>query len=192
MSRYSSHRIVARMTDMTSLPALLAAPVGAVLTTLIGVFVGSIVSRRAQERHWIREQQAAACVRVLRESSSVLVDLSDMDRNRPDDIPQGVLAPTTVDWRPWGEALGSVNLVASPDIAAAAHTIDEQIWRFHIAIRRGLAPEEHWMELRGRVVAAQAHFIAVARRHLSLTGEPLQRLDGRPAPDDPIWQTGRL
>ncbi|MFD5267489.1 hypothetical protein [Streptomyces sp. NPDC058335] len=99
------------MTDMTSLLALLAAPVVAVLTTLIGVFVGSIVSRRAQDRHCIREQQAAACVRVLRESSSVLVDLSDMDRNRPDGIPQGVLAPTTVDWRSWGEALGSVNLV---------------------------------------------------------------------------------
>ncbi|MFE9625065.1 hypothetical protein [Streptomyces sp. NPDC006527] len=180
------------MTSVTASPALLAAPAGAVVTTLIGVFAGSIVSRRAQDRHWIREQQAAACVRVLRESSSVLVDLSDMDRDRPDDIPQGVLAPTTVDWRPWNEALGIVNLVAGKDIAAAAHAIDEEIWRFHIAVRRGLTPDENWMELRGRVVAAQGNFIAVARRHLSLSGDPLQRLDGRPAPDDPIWQTGRF
>lgn len=180
------------MTGMTALLALLAAPAGAVMTTLIGVFTGSMVGRRAQDRHWIREQQAAACARVLRESSSVLVDLSDMDRDRPDDIPQGVLAPTAVDWRPWNEALGIVNLVASKDIAEAAHAIDEEIWRFHIAIRRGLTPDENWMDLRGRVVAAQGNFIAVARRHLSLAGEPLQRLDGRPAPDDAIWQTGRF
>jgi hypothetical protein len=73
-----------------------------------------------------------------------------------------------------------------------AHAIDEEIWRFHIAVRRGLTPEENWMELRGRVVAAQGNFIAVARRHLSLSGDPLQRLDGRPAPDDPIRQTGRF
>ncbi|MFJ9733347.1 hypothetical protein ACIRUL_18655 [Streptomyces sp. NPDC101171] len=175
---------------MTALLALLAAPTGAAMTTLIGVFAGSMVSRRAQDRHWIREQQATACVRVLRESSSVLVDLSDMDRDRPDDLPRGVWAPTTVDWRPWNEALGIINLVASKDIATAAHAIDAEIWRFHIAVRRGLTPEENWMELRGRVVAAQGRFISVARGHLSLTGDPLQRLDGRPAPDDPIWQTG--
>lgn len=176
---------------MTALLASMAAPAGAVMTTLIGVFAGSMVSRRAQDRHWIREQQAAACARVLRESSSVLVDLSDMDRNRPADIPLGVLAPSTVDWRPWNEAVGVINLVASRDIAEAAHAIDGEIWRFHIAVRRGLTPEENWLDLRGRVVSAQGHFIAVARRHLSLTGDPLQRLDGRPAPDDPIWQTGQ-
>jgi hypothetical protein len=30
-----------------------------VLTTLIGVFGGSIVSRRAQDRHWIREHHSS-------------------------------------------------------------------------------------------------------------------------------------
>ncbi|MEU6227196.1 hypothetical protein [Streptomyces sp. NPDC047042] len=177
---------------MTALLAQLAAPVGAVMTTLIGVFAGSVVGRRAQDRHWIREQQATACARVLRESSSVLVGLSDMDRDRPADLPQGVLAPTTVDWRPWNEALAIINLVARQDIAEAAHAIDEEIWRFHITVRRGLTPEENWLDLRGKVVAAQGSFIAVARRHLSITGDPLQRLDGRPGPDDPIWQTGRF
>ncbi|MFI9080077.1 hypothetical protein ACIGW8_27020 [Streptomyces sioyaensis] len=157
------------------------------MTTLIGVAAGSLVSRRAQDRHWVRDQVAATCARVLRESSSVLVDLSEMDVSRPDSVPQGVVLPTTIDWRPWNEALSMVNLVADRDIAEAAHALDEQIWRFHIIVRRGLTPEESWLVLRGRVVAAQNDFITVARRQLSLAGDPLERFSGRPAPDDPIW-----
>ncbi|MFF4569808.1 hypothetical protein [Streptomyces sp. NPDC001410] len=66
--------------------------------------------------------------------------------------------------------MGVINLVVSKDIAEAAHAIDEETWRFHIAVRRGLTPEESWLDLRGRAVAAQGNFIAVARRHLWLTG----------------------
>ena len=110
-----------------------------------------------------------------------------MDVGRPDSVPQGVALPTTIDWRPWNEALSMVNLVADRDIAEAAHALDEQIWRFHIIVRRSLTPEESWLVLRGRVVAAQNDFITVARRQLSLAGDPLERFSGRPAPDDPIW-----
>lgn len=163
---------------------MLAAPGGAVATTLIGVFVGS-VSRRAQDRHWVREQQAAVCARVLRESSTVLVDLSDMESSRPESIPQGVVVATSIDWRPWNEALSMVNLVADKDIAEAAHALDEQIWRVHIAVKRGLAPDEDWFALRSRIIAAQGDFITVSRRRLPLTGDPLPRLSGRPAPD--VW-----
>lgn len=33
--------------------------------------------------------------------------------------------PTTIDWRPWNEALNMVNLVADKDIAEAAVALDE-------------------------------------------------------------------
>lgn len=102
---------------MSALWSLLVAPAGAVATTLIGVVAGSVVSRRAQDRHWVREQVAATCARVLRESSGVLVDLSEMEASRPDTVPQGVVLPTTIDRRPWNEALSMVNLVADKDIA---------------------------------------------------------------------------
>ncbi|MGW3852654.1 hypothetical protein [Streptomyces fagopyri] len=175
------------LTLMTALWSLLAAPAGAVATTLIGVFAGSVVSRRAQDRHWVRDQVAATCARVLRESSGVLVDLSEMEASRPDSVAQGVVLPTTIDWRPWNEALSMVNLVAEKDIAEAAHALDEQIWRLHTIVKRGLAPEESWLVLRLRVESAQNHFITTARRQLSLAGDPLRRFSGRPAPDDPIW-----
>ncbi|MFD9036001.1 hypothetical protein ACFVZW_33415 [Streptomyces sp. NPDC059567] len=157
------------------------------MTTLIGVFAGSVVSRRTQDRHWVRDQVSATCARVLRESSGLLVDLSEMEAGRPDAIPQGVVLPTTIDWRPWNEALSMVNLVADKDIAEAAHALDEQIWRLHTMVKRGLTPEESWLVLRSGIEAAQNNFITVARRRLSLAGDPLQRFSGRPAPDDPIW-----
>ncbi|MER6318490.1 hypothetical protein ABT237_32685 [Streptomyces sp. NPDC001581] len=172
---------------MSALWSLIAAPAGAVAATLIGVFAGSVVSRRAQDRHWVRDQVAATCARVLRESSGVLIDLSDMEASRPDAVPQGVVLPTAIDWRPWNEALSMVNLVADKDIAEAAHSLDEQIWRLHTIVKRGLGPEENWLVLRSRVVAAQNHFITVAREQLSLAGQPLERFSGRPDPDDPIW-----
>ncbi|MCF3131091.1 hypothetical protein [Streptomyces olivochromogenes] len=173
--------------DMSAWWSLLAAPAGAVATTLIGVFAGSAVSRRAQDRHWVREQVAATCARVLRESSGVLVSLSEAESGRPSSIPQGVVHGTGIDWRPWNEALSMVNLVADKAIAEAAHTLDEEIWRLHAKVRRGLTPEENWFVLRARVESAQNNFIVTARRRLSLAGDPLERFSGRPAPDDPIW-----
>ncbi|WP_406164076.1 hypothetical protein OG806_49400 [Streptomyces sp. NBC_00882] len=172
---------------MSGLLSLLAAPAGAVVTTLIGVFAGSMVSRRTQDRHWVRDQVSATCARVLRESSALLVDLSEMEASRPSSAPQGVVLPTPIDWRPWNEALSMVNLVADKEIAEAAHALDEQIWRLHTLVKRGLTPEENWLVLRSGVESAQNSFITVARRRLSLAGDPLQRFSGRPAPDDPIW-----
>ncbi|MCX5001240.1 hypothetical protein OHB05_01165 [Streptomyces sp. NBC_00638] len=174
---------------MSALWSLLAAPVGAVATTLIGVFAGSTVSRRAQDRHWVRDQVTATCARVLRESSGVLVGLSEMESSRSGSVPQGVVIPTTIDWRPWNEAVSMVNLVADKDIAEAAHALDEQIWRLHTMVKRGLPPGENWFALRARVESAQNDFIVTARHRLSLAGDPLQRFSGRPAPDDPIWSS---
>ncbi|MFF7647016.1 hypothetical protein [Streptomyces canus] len=172
---------------MSALWSLLAAPAGAVATTLIGVFAGSTVSRRAQDRHWAREQLAATCARALRESSGLLVSLSEAESARPSSVPQGVVHRTTIDWRPWNEALSMVNLVADKDIAEAAHLLDEQIWRLHTKVKRGLLPEENWFVLRSSVESAQNDFIITARRRLSPAGGPLRRFSGRPAPDDPIW-----
>ncbi|MFD3941112.1 hypothetical protein ACFWSF_40655 [Streptomyces sp. NPDC058611] len=153
---------------MSALLSLLVAPAGAVVTTLIGVIVGSVVSRRTQDRHWVRDQVSATCARVLRESSGLLVDLSEMESSRPDAAPQGVVLPTTVDWRPWNEALSMVNLLADKDIAEAAHALDEQIWRLHTMVKRGLTAEEDWLALRTSVESAQNNFITVARRRLSV------------------------
>lgn len=83
LSATNTRRQTGFMSELWSL----AAPGGAVATTLIGVLVGSMVSRRAQDHHWVREQQAAACARLLQESTTVLVDLSTMEASRLEGIP---------------------------------------------------------------------------------------------------------
>ncbi|WP_330318703.1 hypothetical protein [Streptomyces platensis] len=90
------------------------------MTTLIGVFAGSVVSRRAQDRSWNRDQQVAACLRVLQESSTALTGLSEMEASRPASAAQGMILLTTVDWDPWNEALSLINVVADRDIADVA------------------------------------------------------------------------
>ncbi|MFC5145710.1 hypothetical protein [Streptomyces aureoversilis] len=172
---------------MSALWSLLAAPAGAVATTLVGVFAGSVVSRRAQDRHWAREQLATACARLLRESTVVLVTLGMAEAARPSSVSQGVVHQTNIEWRPWNEAMSMVSLVADKDIVEAAHVLDEKMWRLHTRIKRGLTLEESWFVLRSSVESAQNDFIVAARRRLSPAGGPLQRFSGRPAPDDPIW-----
>ncbi|MBO0654058.1 hypothetical protein J1792_15135 [Streptomyces triculaminicus] len=124
---------------------------------------------------------------MLQESSTALASLSAMEASRPESDPQGTVVPTTVDWDPWNEALSLVNVVADREIVEAAHALDEQLWRLHIMVRRGLTPEENWLDLQARVTAARADLILTARRRLSIAGDSLPRLSGRPAPDDPIW-----
>jgi len=69
--------------------ALILTTVGAVLTTLLGVLVGSAVSNRSQIRQWSRDRQADACAQVLRESSNVMIELADLNGQRVEPAPDG-------------------------------------------------------------------------------------------------------
>lgn len=118
---------------------------------------------------------------------ALLIELAKFEARRPASIPPGVVVSTDIDWRPWNESIILVNLVADRSIAEAAHALDEQIWRVSMMVKRGLTGDQTWLGLRDQVESAQHAFITAARRELSLTGDPLRRLSGRPTPDDPIW-----
>ncbi len=68
--------------------------IGAVLTTLLGVLAGSILSSRSQQREWSRDRQADACAQILRESSNVLIELAGLTWHPPDPAPDGLRVPT--------------------------------------------------------------------------------------------------
>lgn len=85
----------------------------------------------------------AVGVSVRMRTSRIIRVACEPQRGRagsPQLLPQGVVHRTTIDWRPWNEALNMVNLVADKDIAEAAHVLDEQIWRLHTKVKRGLTP----------------------------------------------------
>jgi hypothetical protein len=85
--------------------------VGAVLTTLLGVLAGSILTSRSQQRQWSRDRQADACAQILCESSNVLIELAGLTWRPPDPVPDGLVVPTPMDWKAWNDALAMISLV---------------------------------------------------------------------------------
>jgi hypothetical protein len=171
--------------------ALILTTVGAVLTTLLGVLVGSALSNRSQTRQWSRDRQADACAQVLRESSNVMIELAELNGQQVEPVSDGVRIRTPLDWKPWNEALAMVNLVADNDIVEAAHAIDAEFWPVHQQVKRGWTEEGDWYKLRNLIEVRRQDFVNVARKHLAPPGTPLRRLTGRPADDDPFWQLRR-
>ncbi|WP_211270817.1 hypothetical protein [Streptomyces yerevanensis] len=104
---------------------------------------------------------------------------------------------------PWNVAPGTIWLVGSPAVVAAAATMDEVFWDHRDQFIQQTAPgEEVWRQARDRMETARLHFINAARphvdpRHTRLTQVPVsrpplphltdsgadQQPDGRPTPD---------
>jgi hypothetical protein len=165
--------------------------VGAVLTTLLGVCAGSVLSNRSQQRQWSRDRQADACAQVLRESSNVLIELNRMTRETIQPVADGVRVPTSMDWKAWNEALAMIALVADHQIVEAAQAIDAQIWPVHQQIKRGWIPEGGWFMVRDAIDDRRRDFVNIARKRLAPSGPPLRRLTGRPSSSDPFWELRR-
>lgn len=165
--------------------------VGAVLATLLGVLVGSVLSSRSQSEQWSRDRQADACAQILRESSNLLIEFTKPIWQHPAPAEDGANMPTPIDWRPWNEALTVIDLVADHAIVEAVLAMDAQIWRVHQQIKRGWVLGGEWPTVRELVEAPQRDFVNVARRRLAAKGPPLRHLTGRPPADDPIWEFRR-
>ncbi|MEU0633701.1 hypothetical protein [Streptomyces sp. NPDC005989] len=168
---------------MTDVWVFIVTTVGTAATTLLGVAAGTVLTSRSQRNHWAHGRQADACAEVLRESSGLLIALAGAT---PGAL-QRPAAPGVVDWKPWNEALAGVALIADRQIVEAAHAIDKEFWNTHIALQRGLAAPEDWFALRDAIDRRREAFTAVARRCITHSSAGVQRLGGRPAPDDPIW-----
>jgi hypothetical protein len=170
---------------------LIVTSIGAVLTTLIGVLVGSALSSRSQQRQWSRDRQADACAQILRESSNVLIEFAVLSGQQIEEAPDGSPVPTRMDWRPWNEALAMISLVADYDIVEAAQAIDAEFWPIHVQIKRGWIRDRDWPRSRNPIDARRQDFVNIARKHFAASGPPLRRLTGRPAADDPFWKFRR-
>ena len=163
----------------------MASTAGGAVATLVGVLVGGAISSRAQTRHWTLTTQAEACAGVLREYTQVSMALSraSYDRaRRPEGKP-------VVDWAPWNQALAVLNLVADHRIVAAAHQIDALLWEVNLRVGRGELEGPDWFAARDRMETARLGFVNTARQLLARPGPELRRLQGRPDPSDPVWET---
>lgn len=89
---------------------VLVTTVGGALSATAGVVVGGMLTRRAQDRHWLRDRQLVAYQDLLREYAtfSMILRRAHLGRTAWD-----------YDWGAWSTALMSASLVA-PNMVATA------------------------------------------------------------------------
>jgi hypothetical protein len=89
------HQTVGMGQVVAILPAVMAT-----VASLLGVFLGSLLTRRVQGQQWSRDRQIDACMMIMRESNRVQFGLNGLWR--------GKVGP---DWVPWNEALVTLTRV---------------------------------------------------------------------------------
>src|SRR6266545_3548677 len=92
---------------MAVLETVLTTAGGAVSAT-VGVVVGVVLSRRAQDRHWLRDQQLAAYQELMRQYATFVMTLKRAHADR---------SGWDCDWAVWSAALTSASLVAPAEVA---------------------------------------------------------------------------
>ncbi|MGC4812785.1 hypothetical protein ACLQ29_19865 [Micromonospora sp. DT228] len=93
---------------------------GGGLSATVGVFVGGVLTRRAQDRHWLRDRQLMAYQDLLREYAtfSMILRRAHLDRTGWD-----------YDWGAWSSALMSASLVAPSTVIAEIDTFGQAVRR---------------------------------------------------------------
>ncbi|WP_146073857.1 hypothetical protein [Amycolatopsis sp. CA-126428] len=126
------------------------------LITLIGVFVGSVLSGRTQRRLWNRSKQIDVCADILSESTRVYHAMAAKWR-------RGV----PIDWVTWNQALAAIWLVGEPEVVEAALSMDKTFWKQNARINRGEMTEESWAAALDTIDADRLRFANTVRVHVS-------------------------
>ncbi|MFI6255833.1 hypothetical protein ACIBCL_06890 [Micromonospora zamorensis] len=93
---------------------------GGALSATVGVFVGGVLTRRAQDRHWLRDRQLIAYQDLLREYAtfSMILRRAHLGRTGWD-----------YDWGAWSAALMSASLVAPSAVAVEIDKFGQAVQR---------------------------------------------------------------
>jgi hypothetical protein len=98
---------------------------GGALSATLGVLVGGVVTRRAQERHWIRDRQLRAYEELFSQYARFMMALRQGHSAR---------IPITVDWGAWSAALTTASLVAPLSVARAIDSFGDAVGGFLDAV----------------------------------------------------------
>ena len=112
--------------DMDS--AVIVTTLGGALSAMLGVLVGGVVTRRVQERHWLRDKQLKAYEELFTQYARFMMTLRRAHLGR---------TPADVDWNAWSVALVSASLVAP---LALARAIDDFGQAIAVLSRAGRRP----------------------------------------------------
>ncbi|MFD5016254.1 hypothetical protein [Streptomyces chartreusis] len=142
---------------------LVTTAAGALFAT-VGVLVGGIVTRRAQDRQWLRDQQLVAYRELFSHYAKFTMELRRAHGDR---------RGWDYDWGEWNAALMRVSLVAPPRVATeiddfgrAINSFLDQAARGRDPLRDPLSPEE-FEQARQAPAEAQVRLVNAIRRSLS-------------------------
>ena len=145
------------------LDTLVTTAAGALFAT-VGVLVGGIVTRRAQDRQWLRERQLAAYQELFTHYATFTMELRRAHGDR---------RGWDYDWGEWSAVLMRVSLVAPAEVATeiddfgrAINSFLDQVARGRDPLRDPVSPEE-FEEARQAPAEAQVKLVNAIRRSLS-------------------------
>jgi hypothetical protein len=98
---------------------------GGALSAMLGVLVGGVVTRRVQERHWLRDKQLRAYEDLFSQYARFMMALRRAHLDR---------TPVDIDWGAWSVSLASASLVAPLRVARAIDAFGRAIGVFLNAV----------------------------------------------------------
>jgi hypothetical protein len=150
---------------------------GGALSATLGVLVGGVVTRRAQERHWLRDKQLRAYEELFSQYARFMMALRQAHLSR---------TPVDIDWGAWSVSLTSASLVAPLAVARAIDAFGRAVGVFLDAVstRDPVAnPVEEEVLTEASRPAAAAHLALL---------NAIRRSMGRSLEDLPFYLGGTL
>jgi hypothetical protein len=149
--------------------AVIITTFGGALSATLGVLVGGVVTRRVQERHWLRDKQLRAYEELLSQYARFMMALRRAHLDR---------APVDIDWGAWSVSLTSASLVAPLGVARAMDAFGSAVGVFldAVATRDPVAnpvDEEGLTEASRPAAAAQLALLNAIRRSMGRSLEEL-------------------
>jgi len=105
--------------------AVIITTFGGALSATLGVLVGGVVTRRVQERHWLRDKQLRAYEELFSQYARFMMALRRVHLDR---------APVDIDWGAWSVSLTSASLVAPLRVARAIDAFGRAVGTFLDAV----------------------------------------------------------
>ncbi|GAB3858178.1 hypothetical protein GCM10029963_57430 [Micromonospora andamanensis] len=155
---------------------------GGALSATVGVLVGGMLTRRAQDQHWLRDRQLVAYQDLLREYAtfSMILRRAHLGRSGWD-----------YDWGAWSAALMAASLVAPIAVATEIDKFGQAVRRFLDAtaeVDTTTAPlsQEQFEQAMVAPARAQLALVNAMRRSVGRHQRPLPVwLGGASGPPDP-------
>jgi hypothetical protein len=157
--------------------AVIVTTFGGALSATLGVLVGGVVTRRVQERHWLRDKQLRAYEELFSQYARFMMALRRAHLDR---------TPVDVDWSAWSVALTSASLVAPLGVARAIDAFGRAVGVFldAVATRDPVAnPVDEEVLTGASRPAAEAHLVLL---------NAIRRSMGRSLGELPFYLGGTL